>query len=86
MHFRIITTLDTINDPSVSDWIKVGEESLSVQKDTWNEFVSKNGLSGQDARDRFVRVLKVLVSNEYLVNMPMEEVEVLLRALAIAIQ
>lgn len=86
MHFGEIQEEDSIKNATISNWIEVNDESIILLKDKWKQFITDNGLISKDAQARFIRVIKVLVSNEYLKNMPEEEVDVLLRALAIAVQ
>jgi hypothetical protein len=71
--------------PSISNWIEVTDSNIRVKKSNWDKFADENGLTGE-TRERFLRVLSVLISSELLVDWTEEEVEPFLKALAIAIQ
>ena len=86
MHFEKTLAVDSIKNPTISNWIEVNEESILFVKDKWKQFITDCGLTSSDAQDRFIRVIKVLLSNEYLKSMPEDEVNILLHALAIAVQ
>ncbi|MFX1297368.1 MAG: hypothetical protein ACFFD2_21245, partial [Promethearchaeota archaeon] len=86
IHFGEVREEDILENPTISNWIEVNEKSLIFLKQKWNEFKSDSGLTNKDAQERFIRVIKVLVSDEYLIGMPEEEVETTLYALAIAVQ
>lgn len=75
-----------IETPTVSTWIEADEKSLNFEKTNWKRFIDETELTSQEAKDRFIRVLKVLISNELLIEMTEEEIEPLLQALAVAVQ
>jgi len=72
--------------PSISDWIEVDESKLIIDKAKWDEFAEKNDVSKNETRDRFLRVLSVLVSSELLTDLTQDEVNTLLQALALAVR
>jgi hypothetical protein len=71
---------------SVGKFIQTGGSRLLVDRARWEILAGEAGLSSNDDRDRFFRVVTVLASNEMLINLTEEELESLLRALAIAVQ
>jgi hypothetical protein len=86
IHFEEVREENLLGTPTISDWIEVNEESIIFLREKWSQFRSDTGLTSRDAQERFIRVIQVLVSNEYLIGMPAEEIEVTLHALAIAVQ
>lgn len=86
IHFENVREENLLENPTISSWIGVNEKSITFLKERWNQFQSDSGLTSKDAQERFIRVIKVLVSNEYLTGMDEEEAEIILYALAIAVQ
>lgn len=84
----LVEDVQVSNDitPELSTWIGTTGTALRLHKTRWEQFAIDNGLSGRDAKERFTRVLKVLMSNELLADMDQDEAELLLRALANAVQ
>lgn len=74
----------TVN-PSISTWIEVTGTKLRIEKNTWEKFADITGLNGE-AKERFFRVLTVLVSNEMLIDLTDDEIEIFLQTLAVAVQ
>ena len=72
--------------PNIGDWIEVSEDILRLDKEKWKKFTEENLLTSQQAQERFIRVLKVLVSTELLSALDGDEINPLLEALAIAVQ
>lgn len=75
-----------VEAPTISTWIKSDRDSLRMDRAKWNKFVAETELSSQDEKDRFVRVLQVLISNELLLDMTENEADLFLQAIARAIQ
>jgi hypothetical protein len=67
-------------------FVQTGGSRLLVDKAKWEILAEEAELTSQEAKDRFFRVLTVLASNEMLMNLTEDELESLLRALAIAVQ
>jgi ribosomal protein S12 len=86
IHFEEVREENVIGNPTISNWIEINEKSIIFLKEKWNQFKSDSRLTSKDAQERFIRVIKVLVSNEYLTSMPEEEIEIILYGLAIAVQ
>jgi len=74
-----------VKAPLLSDWIGVEGRKLVLKPDKWEEFVARTGLVG-DARERFLRVLQVLLTTEALTDLPRDEAEAMLEALSLAVQ
>ena len=71
--------------PALSTWIGTTGTALKLDKNQWAQFANTNGL-GKDAKERFTKVLRVLMSSEILSDMDQEDVEIFLRALANAVR
>ncbi|HKO35762.1 MAG TPA: ATP-binding protein [Pyrinomonadaceae bacterium] len=74
-------------DPSESkSFFTVTSTKLLINKDKWRVLADEMQLSNDDAKERFFKVLTVLASNEMLQELTEDELENLLRALAVAVQ
>lgn len=67
-------------------FIVVTRTNLLVNKEKFETLIEDMQLSGVEAKQRFFRVLTVLASNEMLQELTDEELERLVRALAVAVQ
>jgi hypothetical protein len=74
-----------VSQPTISTWIEIDGANLIIDKLRWETFSQGGNLSG-DAEKRFFRVLQVLISSEILSETNSEEADVLLEALAVAVQ
>jgi hypothetical protein len=72
--------------PLLGSWIGLQETKLVLAKAPWEMFVQESGLTTTDAKNRFLRVLAVLVSSEVFNDLTDEEVDTVLHALAVAVQ
>jgi hypothetical protein len=86
MHFDETKEENLLNNPTISNWIEINEKSIIFLKEKWNDFKNTTGLTSLDAQARFIRVIKVLESNEFLSNLSEEEIQIILHALAVAVQ
>lgn len=76
----------SVTRPTVSSWIEAGPDTLKLDRSHWRRFTDETQTTATDAQQRFFRVLRVLISHEILTQMTDEEVEPLLKALAVAVQ
>jgi hypothetical protein len=76
----------SLTQPVISTWIGVSQSGLIFQKDKWERFAEDRGLKTEEAQQRFIRVLTVLVSNEMLSDLTEDEAEPFLQALAVAVE
>jgi len=72
--------------PTVSNWIETDQDILRLDKVKWRELIDDTGMSSREAQERFIRVLRVLLSSELLAYSSEEDIEPLLRAIAVAVQ
>jgi hypothetical protein len=80
------TIVASIKTAFLGSWIAVNDSRLQLAKRPWEQFAENAGLATTEQRNRFLRVLAVLVSSEILSDLTDDEVTPLLRALAAAIQ
>lgn len=65
---------------------EIGGDTLVFNKRKWEEFCNVNELGTDEIKERFIRVVAVLVASELLTDSTGDEVTTLLRAIAVAIQ
>jgi hypothetical protein len=71
--------------PSLGSWIEITGSNLKLEKNQWEAFADRAKLAGE-ARERFLKVIIVLISNEMMIDLTQDELDPLLYALAIAVQ
>jgi hypothetical protein len=81
-----IKQVQSIDSPSLSDWIDVTEDDFLILSTQWEKFTQQTSLSKNVDQERFLRILRVLLSSEMLIDLTKEEANQLLHAIAIAIQ
>lgn len=74
------------NTPLQVSWIELEGSVLKLDKAYWDKFTQEIGLTEEAARKRFLNVLTVLVSSELLTDTFKDDIENLLRAIAVAVQ
>lgn len=75
-----------LSGAALGRFVVTAGKDLVVDKGRWEALASEVQLTSRDAEERFFRVLTVLASNEMLQTLTDEELEALLRALAVAVQ